>query len=122
MSGVPGRFTEEYVEQVLSLVERIPSGRVMTYGSVARAVGVGGPRLVGRVMSTYGGGVPWWRVVRADGGAPLPGDPTAGAQHRAESTPLRVSGRVLLSEALWWPPEVPDPDPGLSVPGGEITW
>ncbi len=58
---------EEYVERVLSLVERIPPGRVMNYGAIAAAVGVGGPRQVGRVMSQYGGSVPWWRVVHADG-------------------------------------------------------
>ena len=35
---------EEYVERVLSLVERIPPGRVTTYGALAEAVGVGGAR------------------------------------------------------------------------------
>ena len=58
---------EAYVEAVLSIVERIPPGRASTYGLIAEAVGRGGPRQVGRVMAMYGGGVPWWRVVRADG-------------------------------------------------------
>jgi alkylated DNA nucleotide flippase Atl1 len=47
----------EYVEAVLSLVERVPSGRVTTYGAVARAVGTGGPRQVGRVMALHGDAV-----------------------------------------------------------------
>ena len=61
---------DEYVEAVLSLVETVPRGRVTTYGALADAVGYGGPRRVGRVMSTFGGSVPWWRVVRADGSVP----------------------------------------------------
>ena len=58
---------EEYTELVLSLVEQIPPGQVATYGDIADMVGRGGPRQVGHVMARFGGGVPWWRVVRADG-------------------------------------------------------
>lgn len=96
---------EEYVEAVLCLVEQIPPGRATTYGALAEAVGVGGPRQVGRVMSTYGGPVPWWRVVRADGGLPLCHDGEALAHHREEGTPLRSTERVDLTQAMWWPPD-----------------
>ncbi|MGL4176117.1 MAG: MGMT family protein, partial [Dermatophilaceae bacterium] len=41
------------VERVLRAVEQVPRGRVVAYGDIAALVGVG-PRLVGRVMSTYG--------------------------------------------------------------------
>ena len=58
---------DRFVEAVLSVVERVPAGRVTTYGAIADHVGSGGPRQVGRVMALYGGPVPWWRVVRADG-------------------------------------------------------
>lgn len=94
---------EEYVERVLSLVERIPAGRVMSYGAIADVVGVGGPRQVGRVMSREGGGVPWWRVVRADGGLPLCHDGEAASRHRAEGTPMRPDGRVDMTRARWEP-------------------
>jgi alkylated DNA nucleotide flippase Atl1 len=90
---------EEYVERVLAVVEQIPAGRVMSSGAVAEAVGVGGPRQVGRVMSLEGGAVPWWRVVRADGGLPPCHDGEALVRHRAEGTPLRPSGRVDISVA-----------------------
>lgn len=96
---------EEYVERVLRLVEAIPAGRVMSYGAIAEAVGAGGPRQVGRVMALEGGGVPWWRVVRADGGLPLCHDGEALARHRTEGTPLRPTGRVDMAAAAWWPPE-----------------
>ncbi len=94
---------EEYVEAVLSVVERVPRGRVTTYGAVADAVGVGGPRQVGAVMATYGGPVPWWRVVRADGSLPASHDHSARQAYRAEGTPLRPNGRVDLAAAAWWP-------------------
>lgn len=94
---------EEYVEAVLSLVERIPRGRVTTYGVIAAAVGRGGPRQVGRVMATYGGGVPWWRVVRADGTLPLCHDGESRARHLDEGTALRPSGMVDMTAAMWWP-------------------
>ncbi len=98
---------EEYVERVLSLVERVPSGRVTTYGALAEAVGVGGPRQVGTVMSTYGGPVPWWRVVRADGTPPVCHDDVARTHHVEEGTPVRPSGSVDMAAAMWWPKDLP---------------
>lgn len=83
----------EYAERVLEVAELIPPGRVMTYGDVAEWLDEGGPRQVGRVMALYGGAVPWWRVVRADGTL-LPGhELSALAQYRAEETPLRDAPR-----------------------------
>ncbi len=81
-----------YAERVLEVAELIPPGRVMTYGDVAEWLGEGGPRQVGRVMALYGGAVPWWRVVRADG-VLLPGHELRALGHyRAEGTPLRGGG------------------------------
>lgn len=100
---------EAYVEQVLRIVEQIPTGRASTYGAIADAVGRGGPRQVGRVMATYGGGVPWWRVVRADGSLPEAHQREALPHYRSENTPVRGSIRdaatlrVDLAEALWLP-------------------
>lgn len=92
-----------YAEAALELVELVPPGHATTYGDVAEALRDagwgGGPRSVGAVMARYGSGVPWWRVVRADGGLP-PCDPAAALQrHRAEGTPLTPGGRVDLSRA-----------------------
>lgn len=94
---------EEYVERVLAVVEQIPPGRVMSYGAIAEFVGVGGPRQVGQVMAQEGGFVPWWRVVRADGGLPLCHDGEALAHHLEEGTALRPTGRVDMAAAHWWP-------------------
>ncbi|MEJ7707864.1 MAG: MGMT family protein [Nocardioidaceae bacterium] len=100
----------EYVEQVLQLVETIPSGRVTTYGVISDVVGRGGPRQVGRVLAFHGGPVPWWRVVRADGSLPEAHIRGALAHYREEATPLTgsiadtASLRVDLRAALWLPP------------------
>lgn len=95
------------MEAVLACVERIPRGRVTTYGAVADAVGAdldyGGPRLVGNVMSMHGGPVPWWRVVRADGTLPRSHGDQARQAWLEEGTPLRPSGRVDLPAAFWQP-------------------
>ena len=101
---------EEYAEAVLALVERVPPGRVTTYGALADHLGRGGPRQVGGVMATYGGGVPWWRVIRADGTVPAHLGPEALQAWWSEGTALRPSGRVDVAVAFWSPAEE-DPDP-----------
>ncbi|MGW1276962.1 MGMT family protein [Streptomyces tsukubensis] len=99
----------DYAERVLDVAERIPPGRVMTYGDIAEWLGEGGPRQVGRVMALFGGAVPWWRVVRADGTV-LPGhELEALAQYRTEGTPLRPAPpsadghvpRIDMRRARW---------------------
>jgi alkylated DNA nucleotide flippase Atl1 len=82
------------------VVERIPPGRVMAYGDIAEYLGEGGPRQVGRVMALWGGGVPWWRVIRADGSPPLCHDASARRQYEAEGTPMRGE-RVDMRLARW---------------------
>jgi len=54
-------------QRILALVARIPSGRVMTYGDIADALGLPSPRQVGRALATTDLEVPWHRVVRSDG-------------------------------------------------------
>jgi alkylated DNA nucleotide flippase Atl1 len=93
---------DEYAEAVLDAVEGIPPGRVLSYGDVAELVGQGGPRQVGRVMSLYGGAVPWWRVIRADGRPPDGHEIEACENYRVEGTPLRPDGRrVDMPRARW---------------------
>jgi alkylated DNA nucleotide flippase Atl1 len=93
---------DDYTELVLDVVERIPPGRVMSYGDVAEYLGLGGPRQVGRVMALSGDGVPWWRVIRADGSPPQGHERRAMEHYRAEGTPIRPTGtRVDMRRARW---------------------
>lgn len=91
---------EEFAEAVLQVVERIPAGKVMAYGDIAEYLGRGGPRQVGRVMALYGGGVPWWRVVHADGEPALVDDGRAVAALREDDTPMRAEC-VDMRRARW---------------------
>lgn len=101
---------------VLMMVADIPPGRVMTYGDVAAELGSRGARVVGRVMAIAGAGVPWWRVVRADGRPPAGHEAEALEHYRAEGTPLLQGGgptepveqhsfpyRLDLAAARWHP-------------------
>lgn len=98
-------MSDDYVARVLDLIERIPRGRVMTYGDVARVVAPGGPRQVGTVLAQFGGGVPWWRVLRAGGLPPSGLELEALVHYREEGTPLADHGqpRVDLRRARWTP-------------------
>ena len=93
MSGADAR-TARIVERVRA----IPEGFVRTYSDIdARA-----PRLVGRVLATTRGEIPWHRVVRADGSIPM------GTRQvellRREGVPMRA-GRVELRSARL-PPDI----------------
>ncbi|MEI4272062.1 MGMT family protein [Klenkia sp. LSe6-5] len=89
-------------EAVFDVVESIPAGRVSTYGTVGRLVGVG-PRRVARALSQGGAAVPWYRVVRADGSAAEPVRTRQLALLAAEGVPVR-NQRVDLA-AVRWPPD-----------------
>lgn len=99
---IGGRELSPFAQRVLDVVESIPVGRVMAYGDIAEYLGEAGPRNVGAVMAHWGGPVPWWRVLRADG-SPPPGHVSAALEHyRAEATPLRAGGqRVDMRRARW---------------------
>jgi methylated-DNA-protein-cysteine methyltransferase-like protein len=99
-SGVP-----EYARRVLDVVDRIPRGKVMSYGDIAEYVGEGGPRQVGAVMREWGHEVPWHRVLRTDG---RPAVHKADEQLdllRADGV-LSRDGRVDMSVARWRPGKV----------------
>ena len=86
-------------EAVFDVVERIPVGRVSTYGAIGRLVGVG-PRRVARALSSGGGAVPWYRVVRADGTAAEPVRARQLELLAGEGVPVR-RGRVDLAAVAW---------------------
>lgn len=92
---------DDFVEAVLSTVEAIPPGKVLAYGDLAELIGIGGPRSVGAVMSGHGAGVPWWRVIRADGSAAPGLEARARREWLAEGTPLRPTGKVDMPRARW---------------------
>lgn len=85
------RMDDLTVERVLRTVEAIPAGRVAAYGQVGAVAGIGA-RLTGRIMATWGGGVPWWRVTDASGRLPAPLLARARPLWEAEGIPLAPTG------------------------------
>ncbi len=72
--------------------------RVSVYDVVAQI-------LSGRVMAHSGGGLPWWRVVYADGHL-LPGyEEQALDRYREEGTPLLPGGRRIDIRRASWSPD-----------------
>src|ERR1700731_415126 len=85
---------------VYRYVQRIPRGKVLTYGALAKALRLpGGARTAGRAMaaSPSGHGVPWHRVVGA-GGRLLIREPHASLQRKLlESEGLRLAEKRILN-------------------------
>lgn len=86
----------EFQDRVEALVAALEPGEVVTYGELAREAGrPGAARAVGNIMAASDG-LPWWRVVRADGRL-VPGNEQEQARRlRAEGLTVRA-GRVYAS-------------------------
>lgn len=87
----------EFERAVLSMIAALDPGEVVTYGEVAAEVGKpGAARAVGSTLRRHGSGVPWWRVVAANGRL-VPGNERRHTDKlRAEGVPVR-DGRVIMS-------------------------
>lgn len=109
-------------DAIIAAVASIPRGSVASYGAVAHRAGwPGRARLVGAVLraSAPGQGLPWHRVLRADGRLAFPEGSVAHAEQTrrlaAEGVLLR-NGRVDLArdgcqpdlDALLWGPQAAD--------------
>ena len=58
----------DFERRVKRVLKGLKAGEVATYGEVAEEAGYPrGARAVGNLLKRSGGGLPWWRVVRADG-------------------------------------------------------
>jgi methylated-DNA-protein-cysteine methyltransferase-like protein len=92
-----------FAERVASIVSQIPSGRVATYGDVARWAGKpAGARAVGTVLKSREFALPVHRVVDASG-EPPPYPQDAAARLRAEGVVFDGS-RVDLTSQRWHGP------------------
>ncbi len=77
--------------RILAAVRAIPTGQAASYGEVARRAGLPGrARLVARVLAqNEDPGLPWHRVLRADGRIAFPVD---SANHAEQLRRLRAEG------------------------------
>ena len=95
-------MTTEFGERVEAVIRALEPGDVVTYGEVAALAGKpGAARGVGAVLAGSGDrGLPWWRVVAANGRL-VPGHEREHARRlRAEGVAVdRDTGRVRFSRA-----------------------
>jgi methylated-DNA-protein-cysteine methyltransferase-like protein len=103
-SGI-GDQTKMSWDHVYRHVQRIPRGRVLTYGALAKALRLpGGARTAGRAMAATpsGKGIPWHRVV-GERGKILIREPYASLQRKLlESEGVTIiESRVDLKRHLW---------------------
>lgn len=89
--------------EVCQVVRQIPPGRVLSYGQIARLIGMPAhARRVGRTMAAVPPdcNLPCHRVVRSNGSL-VPGWPEQRTLLESEGVLLRASGRVDLLHHGW---------------------
>ena len=96
-------LNERLIYEILSVVEEIPSGRVATYGQIAKLIGRDkNARLVGTVLSRaeYYGSYPCHRVVN-HAGRLVPGWREQGELLREEGVSFKNQNHVNLKKHQW---------------------
>src|SRR5216117_3857433 len=108
-AGAPLPAASSAYPRVYAVVQRIPRGRVATYGQVAAEAGIpGAPRVAGYALHALppGSPIPWHRVVGAGGRLSLARiDPSSALTQRLrlerEGVTFDARGRVVLERFLW---------------------
>jgi methylated-DNA-protein-cysteine methyltransferase related protein len=101
--------TPAFKARVLSVLVRIPEGRVMTYGSLAVAAGKpGNARQVGDLLRGLSSATdfPWQRVINSQGRISTYKVGTGELQRallESEGIAFNSSGRCNLSRLNWFP-------------------
>jgi methylated-DNA-protein-cysteine methyltransferase related protein len=96
-------------ERIWRVVERIPEGRVATYGQIARLARIGNsPRTVGYALHSLPDGlpIPWHRVVNAAGMISFPAGSTSHARQKRllEAEGIMFRGKKTDLEERRWEP------------------
>ncbi len=100
---------DKLYQRVYQIVERIPAGKVATYGQIAKMSGKCTARQAGYAMAAVPNGhdVPWHRVINAQGKISARSDGAPDSrQHQAllaEGVLFSDSGRVDFSRYGWEP-------------------
>ena len=92
-----------FYKDIYETVKKVPCGKVISYGQIARMLGKpNGAREVGWAMRHCPEGLPWHRVVMADG--TVTGGEYAEIRRvllEEEDVPFLADGRVDMRECQW---------------------
>ncbi|HEY3285043.1 MAG TPA: MGMT family protein [Armatimonadota bacterium] len=106
-----GRPSKGVYPRVYDAVREVPAGRVTSYGRVAERIGsYGAARMVGWALRQLpeGSGVPWWRVINAQGYISIVHPEASADKQRelleAEGVCFERRGGLwhLIDTELWW--------------------
>ncbi len=99
--------------RIWQTVQKIPAGRVATYGQIADLAGLPGrARLVGKALGKVPDGgwqgavVPWYRVINSQGKISLPLASEGFEQQKRllqDEQVVVIGAKIKLSEFLWQP-------------------
>jgi methylated-DNA-protein-cysteine methyltransferase-like protein len=103
------RINPDKARRIWETVNRVPAGRVSSYGVIADLAGLPGrARMVGSALQQVPDNltVAWHRIIRADGRIAFTAGSDAARQQRArlitEGVPVR-NGRVDIKRYRWQP-------------------
>jgi methylated-DNA-protein-cysteine methyltransferase-like protein len=102
------QYEPDINHRIWQIVALIPSGKVVTYGNVARQAGMpGAARRVGMALRRLpvGTRIPWHRVINAQGRISLPEGSASQLTQRerleAEGILFRINGSIDLRRFGW---------------------
>jgi len=94
---------KSFFQAVYDIVAKIPAGKVLSYGQIAMMLNKPrAARQVGWAMSSCPEGLPWQRVVMADGS--ITGGEYSDMRRTMledEGVAFRPDGRVNMAESVW---------------------
>lgn len=95
--------TKSFFDQVYEVVARIPCGKLVSYGQIARMLGrPRAARQVGYAMRCCPEELPWQRVVRSDGSIAGGGYmQLRRAMLEQEGIPFLADGRADIAACCW---------------------
>lgn len=104
--------TDNRKQAFRTVLASIPSGRVCSYGALARLAGLGrGARLAGRWLQDLpdGSSLPWHRVVNSQGKLSLPAESPAGQEQvqRLLAEGVSIQNHRIDMKRYGWPDEPP---------------
>lgn len=97
----------EFTEEVIKIIGSIPSGKVMSYGGIAKmANNAQGARQVTRILHTMSKkhNLPWHRVINSKGKISIPNEEGANEQRLrliAEGVEVSENFKIDLSKFQW---------------------